>query len=121
MRRRFFAFWLALGFASFGSSVQAAELVMLEQGGCVWCERWNQEIGVAYDKTEEGRKAPLRRVDIHQKWPDDLTGVRPERVTPTFILVEKGQEIARLRGYPGEHFFYPMLTEMLGKLPSATN
>ena len=96
---------------------QAAELLMLEQPGCVWCKRWNEEIGVAYPKTEEGRQAPLRRVDISKHWPDDLAAIRMERLTPTFILVEDGVEIARLRGYPGADFFWPMLDDMLAKLP----
>ncbi|MEP4766896.1 MAG: transcriptional regulator [Roseibium sp.] len=90
---------------------------MLEQPGCVWCLRWNEEIGVVYPKTKEGEKAPLRRVDITDPWPEDLGDVAKERLTPTFVLVEDGIEIARLRGYPGEHFFWPLLTEMLVKLP----
>lgn len=95
----------------------SAELIMLEQPGCMWCKRWNEEIGVAYPKTAEGRKAPLRRVDITEAWPEDLAGVARERLTPTFVLVADGVEIDRLRGYPGAHFFWPLLDEMLGKLP----
>mgnify|MGYP000034954967 FL=1 len=98
----------------------SAELVMLEQPGCVWCKRWNEEIGIAYPKTSEGRQAPLRRVDITDAWPQDLAGIPKERMTPTFILVADGVEIDRLRGYPGEHFFWPLLTDMLGKLPDTT-
>lgn len=101
-------------------AVHAAELLMLEQPGCVWCKRWNEEIGVAYPKTEEGRQAPLRRVDISKRWPDDLAGIRIERLTPTFILVENGVEVARLRGYPGADFFWPMLGEMLSRLQEGT-
>jgi len=101
--------------------VVAAELVMLEQPGCVWCKRWNEEIGVAYSKTDEGRRAPLRRVDITEAWPKDLDGVARERLTPTFILVSDGVEVDRLRGYPGEHFFWPLLAAMLEKLPDRIN
>jgi len=100
---------------------QAAELIMMEQPGCVWCKRWNEEIGVAYPKTDEGRRAPLRRVDITDRWPDDLNGILKERLTPTFVLVENGVEIDRLRGYPGEHFFWPLLASMLEKLPEKIN
>ncbi|KZM48725.1 transcriptional regulator [Labrenzia sp. OB1] len=99
----------------------AAELIMLEQPGCVWCKRWNEEIGVAYPKTEEGRRAPLRRVDITDTWPEDLSGIARERLTPTFVLIENGVEIDRLRGYPGEHFFWPLLAGMLEKLPEKIN
>ncbi|WP_299808582.1 transcriptional regulator [uncultured Roseibium sp.] len=99
----------------------AAELIMLEQPGCVWCKRWNEEIGVAYPKTEEGQRAPLRRVDITDSWPEDLTGIARERLTPTFVLIENGVEIDRLRGYPGAHFFWPLLAGMLEKLPEKIN
>ncbi|MEM5582626.1 MULTISPECIES: transcriptional regulator [unclassified Roseibium] len=99
----------------------AAELIMLEQPGCVWCKRWNEDIGVAYPKTEEGKTAPLRRVDITGAWPEDLSGIARERLTPTFILVADGVEYGRLRGYPGAHFFWPLLSDMLEKLPEKIN
>lgn len=98
---------------------RAAELIMLQQAGCEWCVRWHEEIGVAYPKTEEGRRAPIRFVDITEPWPDDLGDIARERLTPTFILVEEGVEIARLRGYPGADFFWPLLGEMLEKLPTS--
>ena len=98
----------------------AAELLMLEQPGCPWCERWDREIGPTYGKTAAGRRAPLRRVDITQPWPGDLKGIQIERFTPTFILVEGRKEIARLRGYPGDSFFWPLVDEMLEKLPEET-
>ncbi|MEP0234257.1 transcriptional regulator [Roseibium sp.] len=99
---------------------RAAELVMLEQPGCSWCKRWNEEIGTAYPNTQEGQLAPLRRVDITQGWPADLERVPRGRLTPTFILVEDGEEVARLRGYPGAHFFWPVLNDMLSKLSSTS-
>jgi len=97
---------------------RAAELLMLEQPGCAWCVRWHKEIGEAYPNTEQGKRAPLRRIDIHKKWPDDLENIRIERTTPTFILIDDNKEIARLRGYPGDHFFWPLLDEMLSQLPN---
>src|SRR5438270_912553 len=45
----------------------AAELVMFEQKGCVWCQKFDREIAPAYDKTSEGKRAPLRRLDIAPK------------------------------------------------------
>jgi thioredoxin-related protein len=108
--------WILLVLLVPASPVAAAELVMLEQPGCVWCERWHEEIGVAYPKTEEGHRAPIRFVDISKAWPSDLDWLARERLTPTFILVEDGAEVARLRGYPGDIFFWPLLGEMLDKL-----
>lgn len=94
----------------------AAELIMYEQAGCAWCKRFDTEIAPAWPKTEQGRRAPLRRVDIHQPPPADLEGILVERFTPTFVLVEDGEEIARLRGYPGDQFFWHLIDDMLGKL-----
>lgn len=99
------------------TSAPSAELVMLEQPGCAWCQRWHREIGPAYPNTPEGRRAPLRRIDITRPWPQDLDEVRFDRLTPTFILIENDREVARLRGYPGDNFFWPLLDEMLAKLP----
>ncbi len=90
---------------------------MLEQQGCHYCERWDEEIGVVYHKTPEGQRAPLRRVDIHDKLPPDLANLKKGNYTPTFILVENGQEIDRIRGYPGDSFFWGLLGQMLEKLP----
>lgn len=101
--------------------VLAAELVMLEQPGCVWCKRFNDEVAPQYEKTEEGRKAPLRRVDITKPWPEDLASIARERLTPTFVLVHEGKEISRLRGYPGDEFFWGLLDNMLEKLPAQAN
>lgn len=95
----------------------AAELLMLEQPGCPWCKRFNEEIAPGYANTQEGKIAPLRRVDITEDWPKDLAGIRKERLTPTFVLIDNGEEIDRLRGYPGDNFFYSMIGEMLAKLP----
>jgi len=99
------------------SGVDAAQLLMLAQPGCAWCARFDEEIAPAYPLTAEGRRAPLRRVDITQPWPADLEAVARERLTPTFVLLaDDGTEVARLRGYPGDNFFWPLLGEMLEKL-----
>ncbi|MBW3098395.1 transcriptional regulator [Pseudohoeflea sp. DP4N28-3] len=99
--------------------VRAAELVMYEQAGCVWCAKFNAEIAPAYAKTEAGERAPLRRVDIHEPIPADLADIPVERFTPTFVLVEDGTEIDRIRGYPGDEFFWHLLDTMLARLPES--
>ncbi len=98
---------------------KAAELLMFEQEYCSWCERWNDEIGGIYHKTSEGIQAPLRRIDIHDQIPVEFASLRTAVFTPTFVLWDKGQEIARLRGYPGDEFFWFLLSEMLEKLPKS--
>ena len=101
--------------------VLGAELIMFEQDNCSWCEAWHEEIGGIYHKTNEGKIAPLRRVDIHGRLPEELTALTPAIYTPTFVLLENGKEIARLRGYPGDDFFWYLLDEMLDKLPNSAN
>ncbi len=96
----------------------ATELVMMEEDGCSWCERWREEIGVVYNKTPEGRTAPLRIVDVHAPMPEDLQFLNAAYFTPTFILVSDGREIGRIQGYPGEDFFWALLGQLLAKLPT---
>lgn len=107
---------LVISFAAF-EQANAAELVMFEEAGCTWCERWNNEIGIAYAKTDEGRRAPLRRVDLESPRPDDLAGIHAVTFSPTFVVMDEGRELGRIIGYPGQDFFWPMLQEILTRLP----
>ena len=111
---------LAATGATLPGPAAAVELIMLESPGCAWCQRWNREIAPIYPLTEEGKRAPLRRVDVTQPWPEDLDAVSRDRFTPTFIVVDNGSEVGRLRGYPGDDFFWPLLAEILAKLPPQT-
>lgn len=114
-----FAIAIALTCAS-GLTARAAELVMFEQAGCHWCAQWNADIGPIYPKTDEGKRAPLRRVDIHAPIPADLQDITVERFTPTFVLIENGTEIGRIRGYPGDEFFWFLLGDLVAQLSPAT-
>ena len=90
----------AWGFALWPGSVEAAELVKFERRGCPWCKVWDKEIGSIYPKTEVGKRAPLRRVDLDAGIPPGLTLKRPILYTPTFVLIEDGSEVDRIEGYP---------------------
>ena len=94
----------------------SAELVMFEQKSCVWCQRFDRDIAPAYDKTAEGKRAPLRRLDITQPAPADLAFIRRERFTPVFVLIDQGREIGRIRGYPGDTFFWGLLANLIERL-----
>ena len=91
---------------------------MFEQAGCAWCETFDREIAPVYSKTVEGQRAPLRRVNIDGPPPPDLAYVEMERLAPLFVLVEKGREIGRIRGYPGEDHFWGLLGVLIRKLDS---
>ena len=101
------------------SPVRAAELVMFEQAACPWCQVFNRDIAPGYAKSEEGARAPLRRVDIDRPIPRDLAFIQLERLTPLFVLVDKGREIGRIRGYPGEESFWMQIAVLFRDLDAA--
>lgn len=116
VRTLLFSGAVALFCAMLPAASAAAELLMFERAGCPWCQRWNRDIGPIYSNTEEGRRAPLRRIDLDRR--TDLHWVlrEPVRFTPTFVLVENGREIGRLTGYINDETFWGMLANLLTKL-----
>jgi hypothetical protein len=102
----------ACALAVVAGSSHAAELVMFRRDGCPWCALWDREIGRIYAKTDLGRQAPLRMVDLQR----GAAGVRvrsPIIYTPTFVLAEDGEELGRIEGYPGDGFFWGLLERLL--------
>ena len=76
----------------------AAELVYFGSAACSVCDRWDEEVGDLYAKTQEAKILPLRHHDLHDDRPDDLKFVRGVVYTPTFVAVEDGKEIGRIVG-----------------------
>lgn len=106
------------GIASYAAT--AAELVMFVEVGCSWCQRWDREVGEAYPRSEEGGRAPLRRLHISAARNSGLRLAGAVTVTPTFVLVEGGAEVGRITGYPGADFFWGMLGDLLRRLEPAS-
>ena len=90
----------------------AYELIMVEQQGCHYCERWKEEIGPIYPKTDVGMFAPIRMLDITNvdNTPEIATAVV---FTPTFIITDGDREITRMEGYMSEDFFWGVLEMIL--------
>jgi hypothetical protein len=86
---------------------------MIEQPGCIYCARWDAEVAPEYPATNEGKAAPLRRLQLREPLPPDVVFARPAVFTPTFILLSDGVEQDRIEGYPGEDFFWPLLAGMI--------
>jgi hypothetical protein len=110
------ALFAAMFIISTLATARTAELIMFEQAGCAWCEAFDREIAPIYPKTAEGQRAPLRRVNIDHALPSDLAFIEVERLAPLFVLVDKSQEIGRIRGYPGESHFWGLLGMLIKKL-----
>lgn len=99
-----------------GPAPQAAgpglRLLMVRRRGCAWCALWDREIAPVYRDHPEGRAAPLVMVDADGPFPDGLALDRIPWLTPSFILLRDGIEIARIEGYPGARDFFPALARM---------
>jgi thioredoxin-related protein len=91
----------------------AAQLIMVEEEGCEWCEVWDEEVGSIYKLTAEGKKLPLIRKDIDQISESGYNLKSSVHYTPTFIIVEDNTEVGRISGYPGESFFWEMLGQII--------
>jgi hypothetical protein len=103
-------------FVVMASAADAAELVMFRRDGCPWCAKWDREIGPIYPKTEFGKRAPLRMINL-DRHADAAIVHRPIIYTPTFVLAENGKEIGRIEGYPGNDFFFARLEVLLAQAP----
>ena len=113
----------SLPFAIIGAilfSTQAfaeVRLLMVEQDGCPYCDKWHAEIGGIYHKTREGRIAPLQQTDLYEPLPTGVDINGPAVYTPTFILLNDGNEVGRVEGYPGDEFFWFLIDKMIETLP----
>ena len=100
---------------SASAASSACELIMFQTPSCVWCQAWEREVGIIYDKTTESRVAPLRRVDVRKRIPSDVHTLEPIVYTPTFVLLNGDHEIGRITGYLGEDHFWGLLGVLLDK------
>lgn len=92
------------------ASSTGLDLIMVDEPGCVYCRKWDVEIGRSYGRTAQGRFAPLVRVRRKAR---ELANLNPVIYTPTFILVRRGEELGRITGYPGAEYFYSELDILL--------
>lgn len=94
---------------------QGVQLMFVRLDSCVYCRAWEAEIGPGYRQNALGRAAPLLPVNLDGPFPDGLALDRKPWLTPTFILLRDGQELARIEGYPGKDHFYPMLGQLMSE------
>ena len=115
-----FSLFMLIGmmFLAAAPSARAAELVVVQRDGCPWCAAFDREIAPVYGKTEEGSRAPLRRIELGHT-PSDLAFLSVDRLTPEFIMVDGGREIGRIRGYPGPDSFWMQLAVLMRRLDAA--
>lgn len=92
------------------------ELLMFDDPGCPYCRQWHREVGDAYRNSPEGRRAPLRVVQLRGQRLEGVALASPVRATPTFVLVQEGRELGRITGYGGADFFWANLEPLLRRI-----
>jgi hypothetical protein len=112
---RRFLFALALGMAAL-TETQAATLIVIDQADCLASVRFRREIVPQYSGKNIDSVASMKRVTVHRRWPKELSGIKPPRYTPYFILVEDGAEVGRFGGYSRPAAFWRKLDRLLAKL-----
>ena len=110
------AITLLIIFLPTSASAEPLTLVMFETEDCDWCFEWHKQIGSSYKKSNLGKRAPLRRMDIRTPIPTDLKLENGIMFTPTFVLVENGQEIGRILGFSGDYQFWGQLENLISRL-----
>ncbi len=93
---------------------------MFDRPGCPYCLAFEREVGDTYPSTDEGRRVPLRRIDITKPMPSDLAFIKFERFAPEFVLIDGGREIGRIRGYSGEARFWALFDGLVDRLPEGS-
>ena len=117
---------LALILFSAFNAAQGAELLYFFDKHCGACQKFDKEVGYHYDKTSEGKLAPIKKVE-YRVWREQeqkpYADVLSKRVvgTPTFIMVHNGKEIDRLTGYSNDELFWFAMQHMLNRVEHISN
>jgi hypothetical protein len=89
-------------------------LLMIEEPGCIWCARWNEDVGGEYPITPEGRAAPLvRDPDPRRRAGGDHARLAATLHADLHRCDRTGRRVGRIEGYPGEDFFWGLLGRIL--------
>ena len=111
-----FAFAFALTYAaSLQTAAADSRLIMVTSDHCPSCQAWELNIGKVYDKSPYATSLPLTRVEIGSKMPGGVTFQKPVVGTPTFLIIQNGQEIGRQNGYHDAEMFWWWLSEYTAK------
>lgn len=112
------SFLLALALTGLSATSHSAELLYFYDKSCGACQKFDREVGIVYDKTREGKVAPITKVEYHVWRKQELkpfADALQQRVigTPTFVMLHNGKEIDRLTGYSNDELFWLAMQHML--------
>ena len=111
----------------------AFELLMFSNPGCIYCQKFLNEVEPNYHKSEYAKHLPLKVFDITKRTPEWFSRAASEQRidsingTPTFVIWDnrmddrESSELARLVGYDGAVEFYKMIGDFVSKNQSLFN
>ena len=109
---RILALGFVLNFAALSHiAIASTRLVMVTSDHCPFCQAWERDIGVLYEKSPYAPLLPLTRVNMGSPIPEGVVLQKPVVGTPTFLIIRDGQEIDRERGYHDEEMFWWWISE----------
>ena len=110
----------AILFFTMTTSSIAAELIMFSMASCAYCQKFLKEVAPTYAEQEFAKLLPLRIISMDRKtapkWFDKAYNARKIdgiAGTPTFVVFDDGEEVARLIGYLGKKNFYDDMTKFV--------
>ncbi|MCH9808358.1 MAG: thioredoxin family protein [Alphaproteobacteria bacterium] len=89
------------------------QLVVLEVPGCIYCGIFRRQLLPNYKASKQGRKVPVRFVDLNDPALGEIGLTQPVGVVPTFVVLENNQEIGRIPGYVSHHDFFKAIDHIL--------
>ena len=92
-------------------AIASTRLIMVTSDHCPFCQAWERDVGVLYDKSPYAPSLPLTRVDMESAMPEGVALQTPVLGTPTFLIIQNGREIDRQRGYNDAEMFWWWLSE----------
>jgi len=87
-------------------------LLMIEELGCPYCARWKRDVEQAYRNSLEGRVAPLEIIMMSDP---RVRALKAVVYSPTFILLDHGQEVGRIIGYTSADFFWGEIENLFAR------
>ncbi len=81
-------------------------LVMFTSDHCGFCQAWERDIGENWPETNASKSLTLIRQDLYKPLPEQLSFLKPAKVTPTFVIIKDGKEVNRILGYNGPDIWW---------------
>lgn len=110
--------WPQLGAAKSNSEADSAaprtEVIVFEIGGCKYCAAFRDNLGARYLASTTNQAAPMRFVDVGRLDPQSFQLRSDINTVPTIVLMQDGQEVDRVEGYPLAELLFGMVKSRVG-------